>query len=109
MEVYKYRWTTAGVPAKFPKVSNLSTKSSMNSTRFLYNRTNFDLTNVALTYSLPESLLAKMRLKSASASLVIDNLYLFTPDQKKGLNSYKTMMYGYPRTRTLTLGINVGF
>lgn len=109
VEVYKYRWTTAGVPAKFPKVSNLSTKSSMDSTRFLYNRTNFDLTNVALTYSLPESLLAKMRLKSASASLIIDNLYLFTPDQKKGLNSYKTMMYGYPRTRTLTLGINVGF
>lgn len=109
VEVYKYRWTTAGVPAKFPKVSNLSSKSAMNSTRFLYNRTNFDLTNVALTYNIPQSLLAKMRLKSASASLIIDNLYLFTPDQKKGLNSYKTMMYGYPRTRTLTLGINVGF
>ena len=81
----------------------------MNSTRFLYNRTNFDLTNVAVTYNLPEKVLTRTRLKTASATLVIDNLYLLTPDQKNGLNSYKTMMYGYPRTRTLTLGLNVGF
>ncbi len=109
VEVYKYRWTTPGVPSKFPKVSQESSKSAMNSTRFLYNRTNFDLTNVAVTYNLPEKVLARTRLKTASATLVIDNLYLLTPDQKKGLNSYKTMMYGYPRTRTLTLGLNVGF
>ncbi len=62
-----------------------------------------------MTYNLPEKLLARMHLKSASASMVIDNLYIFTPDQKSGLNSYKTMMYGYPRTRTLTLGVNIGF
>ena len=109
VEVYKYRWTTHGVPSKFPKVSQLSSKSTMNSTRFIYNRTNFDLSNVSVTYNLPEKLLARMPLKSASASMVIDNLYIFTPDQKSGLNSYKTMMYGYPRTRTLTLGVNIGF
>lgn len=109
VEVYKYRWTTPGVPSKFPKVSQLSSKSAMNSTRFIYNRTNFDLTNVALTYNIPDKVLTRLRLKSASASMVIDNLYIFTPDQKIGLNSYKTMMYGYPRTRTLTLGVNIGF
>ena len=109
VEVYKYRWTTPGVPSKFPKASQVSSKSAMNSTRFLYNRTNFDLTNVAVTYNLPEKALTRTRLKTASATLVIDNLYLLTPDQKNGLNSYKTMMYGYPRTRTLTLGLNVGF
>ena len=109
VEVYKYRWTTPGVPSKFPRVSQVSSKSAMNSTRFLYNRTNFDLTNVTVTYNLPEKVLGRTRLKTASASLIIDNLYLLTPDQKKGLNSYKTMMYGYPRTRTLTIGVNVGF
>lgn len=109
VEVYKYRWTMPGVPSKFPKVSQLSSKSAMNSTRFIYNRTNFDLTNVALTYNIPDKVLTRLRLKSASASMVIDNLYIFTPDQKSGLNSYKTMMYGYPRTRTLTLGVNIGF
>ena len=109
VEVYKYRWTTPGVPTKFPRVSQVSSKSAMNSTRFLYNRTNFDLTNVTVTYNLPEKVLGRTRLKTASASLIIDNLYLLTPDQKKGLNSYKTMMYGYPRTRTLTIGVNVGF
>ncbi len=109
VEVYKYRWTTPGKAASFPKVSQTSTKSSMNSTRFLYNRTNFDLTNVALTYNIPNRIISRLRLKEASASLVADNLYLFTPDQKRGLNSYKTMMYGYPRTRTFTIGLNVGF
>ena len=109
VEVYEYRWTTPGKAASFPKVSQTSTKSAMNSTRFLYNRTNFDLTSVSVTYSVPERILSKLKLKEASASLIADNLYLFTPDQKRGMNSYKTMMYGYPRTRTLTLGLNIGF
>ena len=109
VEVYEYRWTTPGKAASFPKVSQTSTKSAMNSTRFLYNRTNFDLTSVSVTYSVPERILSKLKFKEASASLIADNLYLFTPDQKRGMNSYKTMMYGYPRTRTLTLGLNISF
>lgn len=109
VEVYKYRWTTPGQGAKFPKVSQESTKSAMSSTRYLYNRTNFDLTSVSLTYDIPQKFLSKLKLRDASVSLIGDNLYVFTPDQKRGLNSYKTMMYGYPRTRTFTLGLNVGF
>lgn len=109
VEVYKYRWTTPGQSAKFPKVSQESTKSAMSSTRQLYNRTNFDLTSVSLTYDIPQKVLSKLKIKDASVSLIGDNLYIFTPDQKRGYNSYKTMLYGYPRTRTFTLGLNVGF
>lgn len=109
VEVYKYRWTTPGQPSKFPKVSQTTTKSGMTSTRYLYNRTNFDLTSISLSYNIPGSLLDRMRLKEASASFIVDNAYLFTPDQKRGLNSYKTMMYGYPRTRTFSIGLNVAF
>lgn len=100
IEVYKYRWTTPGVAAAIPKVSNVSTKSTMYSTRYLYNKTYFDLSNLTLSYAFD---------KGISLSLMCDNLYLFTPDQKRDVNSYKTIMNGYPRTRSFTLGLNCSF
>ncbi len=109
VEVYKYRWTTPGQRALLPKVSQVSTKSQMTSSRHLYNRTNFDLASISLTYDMPRKIVSRMKMKGMSFSLVCDNVYLFTPDMKAGENSYKTMMYGYPRNRTITLGINCQF
>ena len=109
VELYYYRWTTPGQQSAFPKVSQTSTKSAMSSTRFLYDKTSFTLSNVALSYNFPHKLLDKARLKGLSISLVGDNLYLFTPDQKKGFNSYKTMKYGYPVARTFTLSADISF
>ncbi len=109
VEVYKYRWTTPGQKALLPKVSQVSTKSQMKSTRQLYNRTNFDLASISLTYNLPQRIVSRMKMKGMGFSLICDNVYIFTPDMKAGENSYKTMMYGYPRNRTITLGINCQF
>lgn len=109
VEVYKYRWTTPGQKALLPKVSQVSTKSQMHSTRYLYNRTNFDLSSISLTYNLPQKAVSKMKMKGMGFSLICDNVYLFTPGMKADENSYKTMMYGYPRNRTVTLGINCQF
>ncbi|MGM9768246.1 MAG: SusC/RagA family TonB-linked outer membrane protein [Candidatus Cryptobacteroides sp.] len=106
IEVYKYRWTTPGQAALLPKVSQVSTKSQMTSTRYLYNKTNFDITNVALSYSVPHSVTSKMKIRGMSISLVCDNVYLFSLGMSRKENSYKTMMYGYPRNRTFTLGLN---
>lgn len=109
VELYYYRWTTPGQLTAFPKVSQTSTKSGMSSTRFLYDKTSFTLANVALSFSVPHRILDKARLKGLSLSLVGDNLYLFTPDQKKGFNSYKTMKYGYPVARMFTLSADISF
>ncbi len=109
IEVYKYRWTTPGQKALLPKVSQVSTKSQMNSTRYLYNKTNFDLSSVSLSYSLPQKAVSRMKIRGMSFSLVCDNVYLFTPGMGAHRNSYKTMMYGYPRNRTFTLGLNCQF
>ena len=109
VEIYHYRWTTPGQAATFPKVSETSTKSAMKSTRYLYNKTSFELSNVTLSYSIPQNVLDKMRMRGASISLNCYNLYLLTPDQKKGFNSYKTMKYGYPVNRTFTLALNINF
>ena len=106
IEVYKYRWTTPGQASLLPKVSQVSTRSQMTSTRYLYNRTNFDITNIALSYSLPHKVTSKMKVRGMSVNFVCDNVYLFTLGMSRNENSYKTMMYGYPRNRTFTLGLN---
>ena len=106
IEVYKYRWTTPGQAALLPKVSQVSTKSQMTSTRYLYNKTNLDITNISLNYRFPQSVTSRMKIRGMSLSLVCDNVYLFALGMSSKENSYKTMMYGYPRNRTFTLGLN---
>ena len=109
VEVYHNRWKTPGQPATFPKVSQASTKSGMNSTRFLYDKTYFQLSNLVLSYSFPEKLIRRSKLDGVSVSLIADNLYLLTPDQKRGFNSYKTLKNAYPESRTFTLSFNIKF
>lgn len=109
VEVYYYRWRNPGETSKFPKVSQTTTRSGMSSTRFLYNKTNFKLTNVILSYKLPKKVLDRMKLNDASVSMICDNAYIFTPDQSSRFNSYKTAMNGYPVTRTVSLGLNLSF
>lgn len=109
VEIYYNRWKKPGTLSRYPKVSQTSTKSGMSSTRYLYSKTHFNLSNLALSYRLPEKAVSKIGLESASLSLICDNLYLFTPGQSSKLNSYKTVMNGYPVTRTFTLGLNVSF
>ncbi|MBQ1209686.1 MAG: SusC/RagA family TonB-linked outer membrane protein [Bacteroidales bacterium] len=109
IELYHYRWTTPGQAATFPKVSVISSQSSTYSTRFLYDQTCFNLSNVSLSYRFPRKWIDPIKLSGLSLSLTCDNVYLLTPDQKKDFNSYKTMKNGYPVTRTFTLGVNVNF
>lgn len=87
----------------------ISTKSIMNSTRFLYNRTNFRLQNVALTYQVPKELIRHIGIHDCTFSIVGDNLLVLTPYSGKNHNSYKTCMSGYPIERTISFGMNVGF
>lgn len=81
----------------------------MNSTRFLYNRTNFRLQNVALTYQVPKELIRHIGIHDCTFSIVGDNLLVLTPYSGKNHNSYKTCMSGYPIERTISFGMNVGF
>lgn len=109
VEVYNYRWTTPGQPALLPKVSQTSTKSQMTSSRYLYNKTSFDISNISIGWRLPQQWVSKMKMRDISLNLVCDNVYLFTPGMSRIENSYKTMMYGYPRNRTFTIGLNCQF
>lgn len=109
VEVFYYRWTTPGQTATFPKVSNASQHSTSYNDRFLYKRTYVKVGNVSLTYNFPQKIASSLKVKGLSTSFVCTNAYLFTPDQSKKFNSYKTMMNGYPVTRTYTAALNINF
>lgn len=109
VEVYYYRWTTPGEASRYPIASQKTTSSARYSTRFLYSKTNFNLSNLTLSYRLPKPVISKLKVEGATATLICDNLYLFTPGQSRKYNSYKTLSNGYPMTRTITLGLNVSF
>lgn len=109
VEVYHYRWKKPGDVTGFSKVTTASTGVAYGSTRYLVDKTYFDLYNVALSYQLPDKLLEKLKINAASLTLAGNNLYYFTPGESKDFNSYKTMAFGYPRVRKLTLSLNISF
>lgn len=103
------RWQKSGDLAMNPKpIWGVSTQSVMNSTRFVYDKTNFRLQNITLSYQLPKSWSQKMSMRSTSLSLMCDNLAMWVP-YKTDVNSYKTAISGYPLERTFTLSINANF
>jgi TonB-linked SusC/RagA family outer membrane protein len=104
------RWQNPGDLAMSPKlIWGVSTKSIMNSTRFLHSKTNIRLQNVALSYTLENKWLKRNGIKSCQFSLIGDNLGVWTPYDKTNRNSYKQSMSGYPMESTITLSIDMSF
>ena len=93
-------------PKYIYKSNNLST---MSSTRFLYSKTNVQLKNVSLSYSLPKSFCSKAKVSGVMLSVIGDNLYLWCPGQSKSHNSYKTVTYSMGLTRSVSGQISIDF
>ena len=100
-------WSEPGQLAINPRISTITSKSTMSSTRYLYDRTNVRLQNAVLSYTVPKRFCDKMKLQNCSLSLIGDNLYLWTPDQSIEFNSYKTLMNAYPTERSFSLSLNL--
>lgn len=104
------RWTQPGDIALSPKpLWGVSTGSVRHSTRFLYEKTNIRIQNVALTYVLDKSYLDSLGLQNMSLTLIGDNLGVWTKYNKKNRNTYKNNMSGYPMETTISLGLDVSF
>lgn len=102
------RWQKPGDLATSPKpLWGVSTKSVMNSTRYVYNMTHLKLRNVALSYRLPNTFINRLGGKSAHLSLIADNLGVWTPFDQPNRNSYRQAMSGYPMETMLSLGLDI--
>ena len=103
-------WREPGDVSNNPKpIYKVSTGSSRYSTRFLYSQTNIQVKNLVFSYNLPKQFCNKLRLNGATASLIADNLYLWTPDQSATHNSYKTLRYKDGVTRTFSAMLTLNF
>ncbi len=116
-EVYYDHWTPENPNAKYPKITN---KLNMNfSERLIEDGSYLRLRDIQLAYNVPVKAANISWLKNASVYVSGQNLLTFTkyswfdPDvnSQGGSNSINQGMdyYTYPTSKTITVGIKVGF
>lgn len=120
------RWTTPGQQADFPKIHYNDPANdvlrTVNTTRFLYDASFLRLKNLSFGYNLPQSVTSSLKLRSARVIFTGQNLFMLTkfkgvdPEAVNISGSYRERNIGYgiiqnvvPQSRTMTLGLNVGF
>ncbi|MCD2422557.1 SusC/RagA family TonB-linked outer membrane protein [Niabella pedocola] len=104
------RWRQPGDLALNPRpIWGVSTRSIMNSTRYLYNTTFFSLANLAFAYNLPDRLFRSVGIKQSSVTLAGNNLFTVTPYDKTNRNSFKQAMSGYPQQISFFISVNLTF
>jgi hypothetical protein len=104
------RWQEPGDLALAPKpIWGVSTGSVMNSTRYLYEKTNLRFQNVSLAYRLPKHIVQYLNLSSCKVSLIADNVGLWTLYDQPDRNSYRQSMSGYPMESMYSLNLDVTF
>ena len=110
------RWTTPGQITDIPKSGNAL--NSRISTRFVEDGSYLRLKSATFSYSLPKSLLSKV--KAGGAKLYVTGENLLTKTKYKGFdpevnyaggsNTVQGIDFGtYPQTRNLIFGLNVSF
>lgn len=105
-----YHWEKPGDTHINPRyVYDQNNFSYLNSTRNLVSKTYVQLRSVALSYTLPSAMARSINMKTVTASLVGDNLYLWTPGQYQEVNSYKNIKYSTGMRRGLSLKLNLSF
>lgn len=107
------RWKQPGDITDVPRVGD-----QLSSTRFIENGSFLRIKNVSLGYNFKRELLEKVKIKSARFYISVQNLFTFT--QYSGMdpevNYYGasnvimgTDFFTFPQSRTLLIGLNVGF
>ncbi len=106
------RWTSTGSETSVPRaVFNDPNKNTRPSNRFIEDGSYLRIKNIIFGYSLPGSLLGKIRISSARIYISGTNLWTFTKykgfDPEVGVDGIDLSIY--PVTRTISMGVNIGF
>jgi hypothetical protein len=106
-------WKNPGDITDIPKLAD-----GLKSSRFIENGSFLRIKNVTFGYTLPKDLLKKLWLKSARVYVSGQNLYTFTTytgmDPEVNYFSTDNIIMGtdfftYPQSRTILVGLNLGF
>ena len=103
-------WRQPGDISPNPKpIYKVSTGSTRYSTRYLYSKTSIQLKNLVLSYNVPKAFCRKLKMSSATASIIGDNVYIWSPEQSADRNSYKTLRYPGGMVRSVSAQIMLNF
>ena len=114
----KNRWTAPGSSNKYPRaVNTLCGHNSKNSTRFLEDGSFIRLRSLTFSYTFPQVMLQKIRMKGLRLYVQGDNLLLFSkysgwdPEVSKNMDPqyFGVDLYGVPPSRSVNFGINLSF
>jgi len=105
------RWTGEGTSNSMPRaVFNDPNKNTRPSDRYVENGSYLRVKNVTLGYTLPVSLVKKVKISTARFYISAQNLFTITKysgfDPEVGTNGIDNNVY--PVTRTFTVGVNLG-
>lgn len=122
------RWTPENPNTDIPKVyyndgtNNPLRGAARPTTRFLSDASYLRLKNLQFSYTLPEEFTNRLKLKSARINITGQNLLMFTrfkgadPEAVTIASNYRDRNISYgvirnaiPQTKSLTVGVNVGF
>ncbi|MDX5422394.1 MAG: TonB-dependent receptor [Hymenobacteraceae bacterium] len=114
------RWQQEGDVTDSPRatVLDLNNNNRSNSSRFIYDGSYLRFKNVILGYTLPTSIVERMKLRSLRVYAQAQNLFTFTdypgfdPEVNFAGTSNTTIgvdFYTFPQARTITFGVNLGF
>ncbi len=102
-------WKSPGQVTDVPKV--LTTTSTVASDRFLIDASYFAIKNIALGYTLPDSLTSKAKIRSVRFYIAADSPWIFT--HLDGMNPQASFSgstsYSYTPNRTFSLGVDFKF
>ncbi|MCA5006623.1 SusC/RagA family TonB-linked outer membrane protein [Sphingobacterium bovistauri] len=76
-------WTYPGYLATVPRLSNITNSSTLNSTRYLLDKTNIELENISLSYRLNQDFAKRLHVSNVNFTLMASNLGMWTPYSKK--------------------------
>jgi TonB-dependent starch-binding outer membrane protein SusC len=110
--IVENRYTTGSMTSKYPWIPILqdySEPSALQSTFWLWSAAFVRLKTLELSYSLPESLLSKVKIQSLR--IFVNGNNLFTIDKLKLYDPENTNNYGqyYPQSKIYNVGINISF
>jgi TonB-linked SusC/RagA family outer membrane protein len=113
------RWTGPGTTNEYPRLHASDPNQNIRfSDRYVEDGSYLRIKNVQLGYTLPRSLVSKLKISRLRLYCSVDNLYVFTSyrgfDPEMGDYLGESLNNGvdmgsYPRPRTITAGLNLTF
>ena len=101
------RWQKPGDIASTPMLSQIGNPLLYTSSRYLYDGTFIRLSNLSISYSLPEKWQQKLKMRATFFANGTNLLYWYKQKSPEGRNGIREYRFSFPEMQTFTWGARV--